>query len=182
MFAPLARRYCSCSSRGFHSSTINRFAANATAVAAAAQDTGEVDNMTMKLNFSCPRKYVFKGEDVNLVNVPGMTGVYGIAADMAPTISELRPGQVVVQKQEGSEPETFFVPAGFAVTHPGSKTDVVAADIVSRDEIDTDALRTAFEDGKKKLESQEEGTAKHAEAQIELDVYEAACQMLGISV
>ncbi len=168
MFASFGKRI----TRGFHSSSLTRFAA--------AQETNAVS--TMKLNFSCPRKTIYSDEPVYLVSVFGATGVYGIAADMAPTISELRPGAVVIQKEETSGSETFFVPGGFALTHPGSTTDIAAADIISRDEIDTDLLRKQLESTRKKLESLDDDTQEHTIAQIEMNVYEAACDMMGIAI
>lgn len=157
-----------------------RFATSAASEGTAA--SAQTGKPAMMLNFSCPQNFVYHNEPVALVNVPGMTGVYGIAPDMAPTISELKPGQVVIQKEDDGKSETFFIPSGYALTHASSKTDVVATDIVQLEDMDGDAAKAALVETQAKISSLTEGTPEHAEARIELDVYEAACHALGMTV
>jgi len=158
--------------RAFHGSA-RRLAAAEEAAAGATQ---------VILNLSSPTKAMFNGVGVDLVNIPGMTGEYGVAADHAPTISELKPGVVQVYKTEGAEPETFFVPGGIAATHPDSRTDIAAADIATLDEFDQSTAQQLYNESKRKLETLTEGTEEHAVAQIETDVYEAICTALGVSL
>ncbi len=157
--------------RGFRSSGVLRMADEAGAPAAA-----------VTLNLSSPYGSAFADEPVALVNVPGMTGEYGIAPDMASTISELKPGQIEVFKNEGDEPEKYFVPAGFALTHADSRTDIACVDLISVDELDASLATSAYQEAKRTLDGLTEGTVEHAEAQIEVDVFEAACVAAGVSV
>eukprot|EP00514_Thraustochytrium_sp_LLF1b_P004118 CAMPEP_0184519178 /NCGR_PEP_ID=MMETSP0198_2-20121128/6485_1 /TAXON_ID=1112570 /ORGANISM="Thraustochytrium sp., Strain LLF1b" /LENGTH=165 /DNA_ID=CAMNT_0026909671 /DNA_START=198 /DNA_END=695 /DNA_ORIENTATION=+ len=134
------------------------------------------------LNFSAPTGSVMFEEPVDLVNIPGMTGEYGVAAEHAPTISELKPGMVQVFKTENGPAETFFVPGGMAITSENSHTQIAAADIATLEELDGSAAQKLYQETKKQLESLAEGTQEHAVAQAELDVYEAVCTAVGITL
>ena len=134
------------------------------------------------LNLGSPAGNVYNEEPVALVNVPGMAGEYGIAASMAATISELKPGTIEVFKNEGDEPVKFFVPAGMVITHENSITDVAVADLVKLDELDASAAQSAYAEAKRTFESAEEGSREQAVAQIEMDVFEAVCTASGVSV
>jgi len=134
------------------------------------------------LSFNAPHKKIFVGEAVELVNIPGVTGDYGVTPDHAPTISELRPGLVQVFKKEGGEAELFFVPAGLAVTHPGSITEVTAPEAVSLAELDVALAQKNYAASKSKMEAAAEGSQEQAIAQIEVEVYESICISLGVNV
>lgn len=160
--------------RALHGSAARRLAQPAAAAAA-----GEGEAAAVLLNLSGPLKAYYNYDRVALVNLPGVTGEYGVAPDHAATISELRSGTVQVFKSEGAEPTSYFIAGGMAFTHPGSKTDVACADICQLKDVDGKAAQAMYAETKRKLETLAEGSKEQAEAMIELEVYEAACVATG---
>lgn len=53
---------------------------------------------------------------VEMVEVPGVEGDFGVLAGHAPLMSIIRPGVVTVH--EGSEKKRYFVPSGYAEVNP----------------------------------------------------------------
>ncbi|GBG25770.1 ATP synthase subunit delta, mitochondrial [Hondaea fermentalgiana] len=137
---------------------------------------------SVNLTLASATKPVKSKEPVFLVNVPGMTGEFGVAAEHAPVLSELKPGVVQVTKAEGDAPESFFVSGGLASVHEDSSMDVSAAEIFSLDELDGSVAQKLYTEAKRKLDGAAEGSQEQAVAQIEVDVYEGVCVALGISV
>lgn len=79
--------------------------------------------VAVKLNFSLPHESIYNGVDVHSVILPGSAGEYGITANHVPYVAQLKPGVVQILHEEGtSEPEKYFVPGGFALTHEDSST------------------------------------------------------------
>jgi F0F1-type ATP synthase epsilon subunit len=87
--------------------------------AAPAEAAGSSSQLT--LNFSTPHTPIHVKKTVSQVILPGGNGEYGVTAGHSPIISELKPGIVTVI-HTGGETEKFFVPGGFALTHPTSVT------------------------------------------------------------
>lgn len=67
---------------------------------------------TLKLELVSPERLLLS-EEVEMVIVPGVEGVFGVLPLHAPTLSTLRPGFVQVYKA-GAVAESFFVTGGFA--------------------------------------------------------------------
>lgn len=77
----------------------------------------------VKLNFSLPHESIYHNVDVQSVILPGAAGEYGITANHVPYVAQLKPGVVQILHDEASaEPEKYFVPGGFALTHADSST------------------------------------------------------------
>jgi len=155
--------------RGFHGTAAARMAE---------EDMGATH---VRLTLASPARPIMVGENVALVNIPGMTGEYGVAADHAAVVSELKPGLVQVFKEDGGPAESFFVSGGIAATHPGSATDIAAAEAATLDELDASAAQTGLADARRKLEAAAEGSEEQAIAQIECDVFEGVCNALGVA-
>jgi F-type H+-transporting ATPase subunit epsilon len=65
----------------------------------------------MKLEILTPENVVFSGEDVTLVQLPGIDGSFEIMNDHAPLISVLKKGDIKVLTKEGS-PRFFSINGG----------------------------------------------------------------------
>mmetsp|Transcript_11101 Transcript_11101/g.12712 ORF Transcript_11101/g.12712 Transcript_11101/m.12712 type:complete len:175 (-) Transcript_11101:137-661(-) len=154
-----------------HSSAVLRFAEEAAPAAA-----------TAKLNFNLPHKSIYSNEPVHTVIVPGLVGEYGITGTHQPVMSELKPGLVQVFKNEGDEPEKYFVSGGFALTHEDATTDVSVAEAVPLEELDASLAQSKYAEAKAQLDAATPDTAEHAQAQIAAETYEAMCLALGITV
>jgi len=77
---------------------------------------------TMTLNFNLPHESVYSGAQVKQVIVPGAEGEFGVTADHVPLVAQLKAGVLQIIHEEGSEPEKYFVPGGFSLTHENSTT------------------------------------------------------------
>jgi len=84
-------------------------------------------------------------DDVNMVILPGASGVFAALAKHAPMMAVLQPGEILVRK-EGEEDRFFAVGGGFAEVRP-DEVVVLARSAESVDEIDMaraeEALRRA---------------------------------------
>jgi F-type H+-transporting ATPase subunit epsilon len=78
---------------------------------------------TLKLELVSPERLLLS-EQVEMVIVPGVEGVFGVLPLHAPTLSTLRPGFVEVY-QGGAVKDRFFVTGGFAEVTPSSCTVLV---------------------------------------------------------
>lgn len=63
----------------------------------------------MQLDIITPEKNIYSGE-VELVNLPGSDGSFGILKDHAPVVSTLKAGEIKVV--EGGQEKTFDVKGG----------------------------------------------------------------------
>lgn len=78
---------------------------------------------TLKLELVSPERLLLS-EQVEMVIVPGVEGVFGVLPLHAPTLSTLRAGFVEVY-QAGAVKERFFVTGGFAEVTPVACTVLV---------------------------------------------------------
>jgi F-type H+-transporting ATPase subunit epsilon len=65
----------------------------------------------MKLEILTPDRVVFSGDNVTLVQLPGIDGSFEIMNDHAPLISVLKKGVIKVLTKEGS-PQFFDINGG----------------------------------------------------------------------
>jgi hypothetical protein len=78
---------------------------------------------TVKLNFTLPHEKIYVNAAVHSVIIPGSAGEYGVTANHVPYVAELKPGVLqILHEENSSEPEKYFVPGGFALTHADSST------------------------------------------------------------
>lgn len=150
-----------------------------TTTRASLEEAEEATKVT--LNFATPSEPLFDAEEIDLVQIPGITGEYGITAGHTPIISELKPGVVAIYADQDGEPENYFVSGGFAFTHANSVTDITAIEAVKVEDIDEDAARSGLASFKSAMDSATPETREHAEAQVGFECHEAMCEALGIS-
>jgi F-type H+-transporting ATPase subunit delta len=81
----------------------------------------------VKLSFTLPHETIYDGAQVHSVIVPGSAGEYGVTANHVPYVAQLKPGVLQILHEENTpEPEKYFVPGGYALTHEDSTTVRVA--------------------------------------------------------
>jgi len=66
----------------------------------------------MKVEIITPDNVLFSGENVYLVQLPGIDGSFEIMNDHAPLISVLKNGKIKVVDVKGSVPQYFEVKGG----------------------------------------------------------------------
>lgn len=76
----------------------------------------------VKLTFGLPHETIYQNASVSSVIVPGLSGEYGITAGHVPYVAQLKPGVLQILHDDTSEPEKYFVPGGYAMTHADSST------------------------------------------------------------
>ena len=84
-----------------------------------APDSG---SSSMILNFNLPTEKVYSETPVSQVIVPGSAGEYGVTADHVPVVAQLKAGVLQIFHDSSSDPEKYFVPGGFSLTHANSVT------------------------------------------------------------
>ncbi|MFS0773856.1 ATP synthase F1 subunit epsilon [Sphingomonas sp. 1P08PE] len=57
---------------------------------------------------------LLRSEDVYMVTVPGTEGDFAVLEGHAPFMSTIRDGQLLVQRSQGSAPESVAIRGGFA--------------------------------------------------------------------
>jgi F-type H+-transporting ATPase subunit epsilon len=97
---------------------------------------------TFHFDLVSPEKLLFAG-DVDQVDVPGAEGDFGVLAQHAPVVAALRPGILVVYRQEGDM--RVVVNGGFAEVNAAGLT-VLADMAVPVAEFDRSTLATQIKD------------------------------------
>ncbi len=78
---------------------------------------------SVTLNFCLPHETIYKGAQVFSVILPGSEGEYGISVNHVPYVAQLKAGVVqIIHSETGSDVEKYFVPGGYALSHPNSVT------------------------------------------------------------
>ena len=92
---------------------------------------------TFHLDLVAPDKLTFHGE-VDQIDVPGLEGDFGVLAQHAPTVSQLRPGIVTIYT--GNMQIKFVVLGGFIEVSPQGNVTVLADSAATTEEFDRAAL------------------------------------------
>uniref|UniRef100_A0A674HL62 ATP synthase F(1) complex subunit delta, mitochondrial n=1 Tax=Taeniopygia guttata TaxID=59729 RepID=A0A674HL62_TAEGU len=70
----------------------------------------------MAFTFASPTQVFYNGANVKQVDVPTLTGSFGILASHVPTLQVLRPGVVTVHAEDGTATK-YFVSSGSVSVH-----------------------------------------------------------------
>lgn len=159
--------------RAFHAASV---VAAAEKAAAAPTDTTE-----LVLNLAVPHRSLVAKKVVKRVTLPGRDGVFGVEKNSPPLLSELRPGVIRVDFNDGAS-EEFFVPGGFSFKHANNVMDVSCPEGVKLDQVDVDALRAANTEAVKKRDAAAAGSKEAAEAKVVLELYRSLSQSLKITL
>jgi F-type H+-transporting ATPase subunit epsilon len=106
-------------------------------------------------------------EDVDMVEVPGEEGDFGVLVRHAPLISTLRPGIIKVH-DGGNVTQRIFVAGGFAEVTP-QRCTVLAEEAVEVGEIDKTAAEQRLSDARDDLlDAKDDAQKATAERQIKV--------------
>jgi F-type H+-transporting ATPase subunit delta len=114
---------------------------------------------------------IFTKKEVDMVTVPGVSGIFGVLPGHVPTISELKPGVVEVTTAPGDITK-YFVSSGFAFVHANSTLDVCAIEAVPLEDLDPAAIKNGKCDAEAEV-SRAKNEAEKADAQLTLEVFTA---------
>lgn len=125
--------------------------------------------MAFKVDIVSAEGAIFSGE-AKMVFAPGRMGEIGIAPRHAPLLTDLKPGAVRVEGEDGEE-RFFYVTGGILEIQPYLVT-ILADSALHADQLDEDAALAARERAKEALEGRH-GEIDLAQAQAELVEAEA---------
>jgi F-type H+-transporting ATPase subunit delta len=141
--------------------------------AAAAEGATGATATKVNLNLNTPYQSFFKNAKVDLVQIPGTSGEYGVTAGHIPLISQLKPGIIKVHVEREKEVQQFFTAGGFALTHADSTTDIACVELVKLEDVDQAAAEAGLAKYKAAVAAAADGTPEKFEAQIGLETHQA---------
>ncbi|KAK2835722.1 hypothetical protein Q5P01_016206 [Channa striata] len=155
-----------------------RFLRRAVPVLRQARSYAEVASSApqMSFTFASPTQVFFKDASVKQVDVPTLTGVFGILPAHVPTLQVLRPGVVTVISDDGSSVK-YFVSSGSVTVNADSSVQLLAEEAVSLDQLDVTAARANLEKAQSDLASTSDEAAR-AEVLISIEANEAIVKAL----
>jgi F-type H+-transporting ATPase subunit epsilon len=128
--------------------------------------------MPIKVDIVSAEGAIYSGQ-AKMVFAPGRMGEIGIAPRHAPLLTDLKPGSVRVEGEDGEE-QFFYVTGGILEIQPHLVT-VLADSALHADQLDEDAALAARERAREALEGRH-GEIDLAQAQAELVEAEARYQ------
>nr|XP_055104124.1 uncharacterized protein LOC129465708 isoform X2 [Symphalangus syndactylus] len=130
----------------------------------------------MSFTFASPTQVFFNGANVRQVDVPTLTGAFGILAAHVPTLQVLRPGLVVVHAEDGTTSK-YFVSSGSIAVNADSSVQLLAEEAVTLDMLDLGAAKANLEKAQAELLGAAD-EATRAEIQIRIEANEALVKAL----
>ncbi|XP_054836680.1 ATP synthase subunit delta, mitochondrial [Eublepharis macularius] len=130
----------------------------------------------MAFTFASPSEVFYNAANVKQVDVPTLSGSFGILAAHVPTLQVLKPGVVTVFTDDGSATK-YFVSSGSITVNADSSVQLLAEEVAQLDHLDLAAAKSNLEKALSELASASDETAK-AEAQIKVEANEALVKAL----
>merc|ERR1711862_878898 len=129
----------------------------------------------LSLTFVSPRKTFFQNEAVDLVDVPGLGGDFGIAPNHAPMIAMLTPGVVTVNA--GNQATKVFVSAGSITINADSSCQIIAAEAHPVDALDKSLATSGLDQAKRDAAAAKDDSEKVL-AETRVETFEAIIKAL----
>ncbi|XP_050627178.1 ATP synthase subunit delta, mitochondrial isoform X2 [Macaca thibetana thibetana] len=123
-----------------------------------------------------PNQMSFTFASPTQVDVPTLTGAFGILAAHVPTLQVLRPGLVVVHAEDGTTSK-YFVSSGSIAVNADSSVQLLAEEAVTLDMLDLGAAKANLEKAQAELLGAAD-EATRAEIQIRIEANEALVKAL----
>jgi len=131
----------------------------------------------MSFTFSSPGEVFYnQAKNVKQVDVPSLSGSFGILANHVPTLAVLKPGLVTVTESEGKI-KKFFVSSGSVAVNADSSVQVLAEEAFPLDKLDLKSAQEQLSEAQKELASARDDKQK-ALAQISVETAEAVVRAI----
>ncbi|XP_056460731.1 ATP synthase subunit delta, mitochondrial [Gadus chalcogrammus] len=130
----------------------------------------------MSFTFASPTQVFFQGASVKQVDVPTLTGQFGILPAHVPTLQVLRPGVVTVYSDEGVGAK-YFVSSGSVTVNADSSVQLLAEEAVPLDQLDISVAKANLEKAQSEMATAVDEMAKAA-VQISIDANDAIVKAL----
>ncbi|XP_074642880.1 ATP synthase F(1) complex subunit delta, mitochondrial-like [Tubulanus polymorphus] len=125
----------------------------------------------MAFTFASPSEVLYNKAAVKQVDVPSMSGSFGILPEHVPSLAVLKPGVVTVYEEDGSQ-NKYFVSSGSVTINDDSSVQVLAEEAVPVDQLDAQMIRDGMTKASQDLTSASTDVAK-AEAEIAIECYDS---------
>ncbi|XP_056112422.1 ATP synthase subunit delta, mitochondrial [Rhinichthys klamathensis goyatoka] len=130
----------------------------------------------MSFTFASPTQVFFKEASVKQIDVPTLTGAFGILPAHVPTLQVLRPGIVTVFNDDGSSAK-YFVSSGSVTVNADSSVQLLAEEAVPLDNLDLAAAKANLEKAQSELMGASDEAAR-AEVLVSIEANEAIVKAL----
>ncbi|XP_056269964.1 ATP synthase subunit delta, mitochondrial [Pseudoliparis swirei] len=130
----------------------------------------------MSFTFASPTQVFFNAASVKQVDVPTLTGAFGILPAHVPTLQVLRPGIVTVFSDDGTAAK-FFVSSGSITVNADSSVQLLVEEAASLDQLDIAAARANLEKAQSEMAGASDEAARAA-VQISIEANEALVKAL----
>ncbi|XP_020636594.1 ATP synthase F(1) complex subunit delta, mitochondrial [Pogona vitticeps] len=130
----------------------------------------------MSFTFASPSEVFYNAATVKQVDVPTLSGSFGILAAHVPTLQVLKPGVVTVFAEDGSSSK-YFVSSGSITVNADSSVQLLAEEVAHLDQLDLATAKANLEKAQSAVASAADEAAK-AEAQICVEANEAIVKAL----
>ncbi|KAI8982125.1 ATP synthase [Mycotypha africana] len=125
----------------------------------------------LRLTFVVPHKAIYKGSNVQQVNLAATSGDMGILANHVPSIEQLNPGVVEII-ESGDITKKFFVSGGFATINPDNSLNINAVEAFPLEEFSAERVQAGLAEAQRQA-GNASTDAEKAAAKIEVELYEA---------
>ena len=125
---------------------------------------------TIQVEIVSAEEEIWSGEGT-MVYAPGSAGELGIAPRHTPLITQLKPGDVRVE-QENGEQQFFFISGGLLEVQPHLVT-VLSDTALRGEDLDEDAAQAAMKQAEEKLKDTSMDDKDYADMKAELAAYAA---------
>ncbi|CAG8742642.1 4022_t:CDS:2, partial [Dentiscutata erythropus] len=135
----------------------------------------------LRLSFVLPHQSIYKGVEVQQVNIAATSGDMGILASHVPSIEQLKPGVVEVIENanttkkffgETNDYNMYLVSGGFAIINPNSSLDINAVEAFPLEEFSPEAIRTNLAEAQRAVTSGSSEEERNI-ARVEVEVLES---------
>ncbi|XP_067938881.1 ATP synthase subunit delta, mitochondrial-like [Watersipora subatra] len=148
-----------------------QFSQQSAATRAVISKRGYADGaVAMAFTFATPSECFYTNANVKQVDVPALSGDFGIVAKHVPTLAVLKPGVVVVHEEEATH--KYFVSSGSVTVNDDSSVQILAEEATPLNRLDIAAVRDGLAKAQQEQSSASSEQAK-AEAQIAVECFEA---------
>ncbi|XP_032902428.1 ATP synthase subunit delta, mitochondrial [Amblyraja radiata] len=130
----------------------------------------------MSFTFASPTKVFYKEATVKQVDVPTLTGSFGILPAHVPTLQVLKPGIVTVIDEEGGQTK-YFVSSGSVTVNADSSVQLLAEEATVLENLDVTAAKANLDKANAELSTATD-EVERAEALINVEANEAIIKAL----
>nr|XP_040040121.1 ATP synthase subunit delta, mitochondrial [Gasterosteus aculeatus aculeatus]XP_040040122.1 ATP synthase subunit delta, mitochondrial [Gasterosteus aculeatus aculeatus] len=130
----------------------------------------------MSFTFASPTQVFFNGANVKQVDVPTLTGAFGILPAHVPTLQVLRPGVVTVFADDGPAAK-YFVSSGSVTVNADSSVQLLVEEAAPLDQLDIAVAKANLEKAQSEMAATSDEAARAA-VQISIDANEAIIKAL----